>query len=174
SKKLFPKNWNSLNTPKDNADGIPSTKIIVPNIHVHFLRCVWSSFVIAAITTSNNGNAEVKAANKNKIKKIVKKNITKSICPKAAGKAINKKPGPTSGSMPIEKTAGKIASPANNATTTFIITTTKAELTKFSSFETYEPYVTWLLNPTLNRKKDCPKAIKMDVACKLVKSKDKK
>src|SRR5699024_3826334 len=77
-------------------------------------------------------------------------------------------------SMPIEKTAGKIASPANNATTTFIITTTKAELTKFSSFETYELYVTRLLNPTLNRKKDCPKAIKMDVACKLEKTKDKK
>src|SRR5699024_8693656 len=119
---------------------------------------------IAAITTSKNGNAEVKAANKNKIKKIVNKNIPKDICPKAAGKAINNNLGPTSDTMPIKKTAGKIASPANNATTTFIITTTKAELTKFSSFETYELYVTWLLNPTLNRKKDCPKAIKMDVA----------
>src|SRR5699024_4690431 len=124
--------------------------------------------------TSTHVKAKDKAANKNKIKKIVKKNIPKGICLKAAGKAINNNPGPTSGSMPIEKTAGKIASPANNATTTFIITTTKAELTKFSSFETYELYVTWLLNPTLNRKKDCPKAIKMDVACKLEKSKDKK
>src|SRR5699024_1287425 len=154
SKKLFPKNWNSLNTPKDNADGIPSTKIIVPTIHVHFLRCVWSSFVIAAITTSNNGNAEVKAANKNKIKKIVKKNIPNGICPKAAAKAINNRPWPTSGSMPIEKTAGKIASPANNATTSLIISTTKAELTKLSSFETDVLYVTWLLNPTPSRKKD--------------------
>src|SRR5699024_6857360 len=131
-------------------------------------------FVIAAITTSNNGNAEVKAARKNKIKTIVKKNIPNGICPKLAAKAINNNPGPTSASVQIEKTAGKTASPANNATTTFIITKTKAELTKCSSFETHELYVTWLLNPTLNRKKDRPRAIKIEVACKLEKSKDKK
>src|SRR5699024_9673361 len=109
---------------------------MVPTIHVHFFRWVWSSFVIAAITTSSNGNAEVKAANKNKIKKIAKKKIPKGICQKAEGNAINSKTGPTSGSMPMEKTAGNMASPAKNATTIFIITTTVAEFTKFSSFDT--------------------------------------
>src|SRR5690625_906187 len=105
--------------------------------------------------------ADVNAANKNNNKKMNKKNAPNGILSNTAGKTTNNSPGPSVGSKLKEKTAGKMASPANNEIIMFIMTTVKADLGKSSFLGKYELYVTITETPTLIAKKDCPKANKI-------------
>ena len=76
-KPFYRKTLKSAITPYDKQEGIPTTKIAIPIIQVNFFRFEGSFFVIVATIISIIENAEVKAANKNKIKNAMKKNITK-------------------------------------------------------------------------------------------------
>ena len=77
--------------------------------------------------------ADVNAANKNNAKKMNKNNAPNGILSNTAGKTTKSSPGPSVGSKLKEKTAGKIASPANKEMIIFIVTTEKADLGKSSS-----------------------------------------
>src|SRR5699024_10846916 len=110
---------------------------------------------------SNIENADVKAANKKTIKKAAKKNIPNGIWLKIVGSTINKRTGAASGARPNEKTAGKIASPDNRTTITFIPTIDSAERGKLCCFGKYELYVIMTDTPTLNVKNDCLIAFKI-------------
>src|SRR6478609_2745804 len=67
---------------------------------------------------------------------------------------MNKRPGPSVGFTPIEKTAGKIASPASKEIKI-------ADFGKFCCLDRYELYVTITETPTLSEKNACPMANKM-------------
>src|SRR5699024_7545367 len=151
----------SLNRPKDKADGTPNAKMARPIIHAHFFRFVTFPLEITDTIISNIENADVKAANKKTIKKAAKKNIPNGIWLKIVGSTLNKRTGPASGARPNEKTAGKIASPDNRTTITFIPTIDSAERGKLCCFGKYELYVIMTDTPTLNVKNDCPIAFKI-------------
>ena len=76
--------------------------------------------------------ADVNAANKNSNKKTNRKNAPNGILSNTAGKTTNNNPGPSVGSKLKEKTAGKMASPANIEMIIFIETTEKADFGKSS------------------------------------------
>src|SRR5690625_6647232 len=109
---------------------------------------------------SNIENAEVKVANKNNNKKISKKNAPNGILLNTAGSTTNKSPGPSVGSKPKEKTAGKIANPAKREMIIFIVTIVKADLVRSSFLDKEELYVTITETPTLIEKNECTKAKK--------------
>src|SRR5690625_441803 len=132
SKIVWPNMVTSLNNPKDKADGTPTRKMRIPVIQVTFFRLDGSFLVIDATIISNIENAEVKVANKNNNKKISKKNAPNGILLNTAGSTTNKSPGPSVGSKPKEKTAGKIANPAKREMIIFIVTIVKADLVRSS------------------------------------------
>src|SRR5699024_10056861 len=147
--------------PYDNADGMPTTKMSMPMIQVIFFRFLRSSFVVEATMISSIEKADVNAANKNNNKKMNRKNAPNGILSNTAGRTTNNRPGPSVGSKLKEKTAGKIASPANSEMAMFIETTVKADFGKSSFLDKYELYVTMTETPTLMAKKDCPNANNM-------------
>ena len=138
SKMMWPKIVMSPSIPKDKADGIPTIKIRIPVIHVTFFLFVVSPFVTAATIISNIENADVKVANKNNNKNTIKKITPNGIWSKTAGRTMNNNPGPSVGSKPNEKTAGKIANPAKIEIKTFINTIVVADFGKSSFFDKYE------------------------------------
>src|SRR5690606_31455943 len=77
---FLPNRVKSLSTPADKADGIPSKKMNDPTIHAVFLRFLSSFFVSDATVISIIEKAEVSVANKNSIKKRMKKKVPNGIC----------------------------------------------------------------------------------------------
>ena len=74
---------------------------------------------------------------------------------------MNKRPGPSVGFTPIEKTAGKMASPASKEIKIFNAEIEIADFGKFCCLDRYELYVTITETPTLREKNACPIANKM-------------
>jgi hypothetical protein len=119
SKKVKPNTFTELNKPElfaDKAARIPNNKTIMAVIKTAvFLESFFSS-VMKATTTSNIEIIAVVAAIAVKIKNIITSSPPKGILEKTNGIVINKSPGPCSGAIPKENTAGKIAIPASKDT----------------------------------------------------------
>ena len=120
SKMVLPKILNSLQTPNDSAEGIPTMKIAMPVTQAWLLRFFSSWRMVAAITVSSIENAEVSVAKTTNSINTANKYVPIGIFMKTAGNTTKIKPGPWPGSKPKANTAGKITKPASSDTNRFI------------------------------------------------------
>ena len=94
SKMVLPKILKSLHTPKDSAEGMPTTKIAIPIIQAWLLRFFSSWRMVAAMTVSNMENAEVSVAKTTNSINTANKYVPIGIFMKTAGNTTKIKPGP--------------------------------------------------------------------------------
>ena len=107
-----PKIFTSESTPNDNALGIPTMKISIPNTHAaRFLRSCFSRIPVDT-TISSIAIDEVSVAKSIKMKKMIINILPNGIWPKIAGKMTKISPGPSAGEWPSANTAGNITRPA--------------------------------------------------------------
>ena len=132
SKTDFPRIVTSDQTPKESAEGIPRKKISSPTNQEYRLRLRASPLDREATMISSIEKAEVSVANKNRTINTSRNRLPNGMCSNTEGSMINSRPGPAVGSNPREKTAGKIASPANKETSRLSPTMEPAERTRFS------------------------------------------